>query len=216
MAREEKCNPISVASNSLLLNLGSQFPCRTDEIWQTIRFYHLYCCESFEAYIRHLRNLPFHYVFLFQWFCKTNFHPLSLLHSSWLDLKQCMFHWPSTSHSLFCLKHSNYTACYCCCYYLCIMVIMLLTIRLWSHHVNGQEFLLFVLCLLWKSYFNWRKISLIFVFAPCVNSIKILFIVPTDTHYYKILEMLKHLKLWHLLRHISVHAGTIIREQSCA
>jgi hypothetical protein len=30
--------------------------------------------------------------------------------------------------------------------------------------------------------------------APCVNSIKILFIVPTDGHYYKIVEILKHLK----------------------
>jgi hypothetical protein len=35
----------------------------------------------------------------------------------------------------------------------------------------------------------------IFMFAPCVNNIKILFIVPTDAHYYKIVEMLKHLKL---------------------
>jgi hypothetical protein len=42
------------------------------------------------------------------------------------------------------------------------------------------------------------------------------FIVPTDAHYYKIAERLKHLKLWHLLQHVSVHAGTIIREQSCA
>ena len=32
------------------------------------------------------------------------------------------------------------------------------------------------------------------MFAPCVNSIKILFIVPTDAHYYKIVEMLKRLK----------------------
>jgi hypothetical protein len=33
------------------------------------------------------------------------------------------------------------------------------------------------------------------MFAPYVSSVRILFIVPTDTHYYKILEMLKHLKL---------------------
>ena len=48
------------------------------------------------------------------------------------------------------------------------------------------------------------------------EAIKMLLIVPTDAHYYKIVEMLKHLKLWHLLRQVSVHAGTIIREQSCA
>ena len=29
------------------------------------------------------------------------------------------------------------------------------------------------------------------MFAPCINSIKTLFIVPTDAHYYKIVEMLK-------------------------
>jgi len=48
---------------------------------------------------------------------------------------------------------------------------------------------------------------------------KTLFIVPTDAHYYKITEMLKqftNLKLEHLLRHVLVHAGTIIRDQSCA
>jgi hypothetical protein len=54
------------------------------------------------------------------------------------------------------------------------------------------------------------------MFAPGVNRIEMLFIVPTDAHYYKVVEKLKHLKLWHLLRHVSVHAGTIIREQSCA
>jgi hypothetical protein len=35
----------------------------------------------------------------------------------------------------------------------------------------------------------------IFMFAPCVKRIKILFIVPTDAHYYKIVGMLKHLKM---------------------
>jgi hypothetical protein len=33
------------------------------------------------------------------------------------------------------------------------------------------------------------------MFAPCINNIKILFIVPTDVHYYKIIEMLKHIKI---------------------
>jgi hypothetical protein len=35
----------------------------------------------------------------------------------------------------------------------------------------------------------------IFMFAPRVNRIKLLFIFPTDAQYYKIVEMLKHLKL---------------------
>jgi len=30
-----------------------------------------------------------------------------------------------------------------------------------------------------------------FIFASCINSIKNTFIVPTDAHYYKIMEMLK-------------------------
>jgi hypothetical protein len=33
------------------------------------------------------------------------------------------------------------------------------------------------------------------MFAPYVNSVKILVIVPTDAHCYKIVEMLKHFKL---------------------
>ena len=33
--------------------------------------------------------------------------------------------------------------------------------------------------------------SRIFMFAPCINSIKNTFIVPTDAHYYKTTEMLK-------------------------
>ena len=36
---------------------------------------------------------------------------------------------------------------------------------------------------------------LIFMFAPYINSIKTLFIVPTDSHYYKIVEMLKQFKI---------------------
>jgi hypothetical protein len=39
---------------------------------------------------------------------------------------------------------------------------------------------------------NWENNNfLIFVFAPYTNSIKTLFIVPTDAHYYKIIEVLK-------------------------
>jgi hypothetical protein len=33
-----------------------------------------------------------------------------------------------------------------------------------------------------------------------------------DAHRYKITEILKQSKFWQLLRHVSVHAGTIIRE----
>jgi hypothetical protein len=39
-----------------------------------------------------------------------------------------------------------------------------------------------------------RDSSVIFMFAPCINSIKTLFIFPTDAHYYKIVEMLKQFK----------------------
>ena len=42
--------------------------------------------------------------------------------------------------------------------------------------------------------------------------IKALFINPTDAHNYKITGMLKQLKFPQLLRHVSVHSGTIIRE----
>jgi hypothetical protein len=35
----------------------------------------------------------------------------------------------------------------------------------------------------------------IFMFAPCINSIKALFITPTDAHNYKIIEMLKTIKI---------------------
>jgi len=41
---------------------------------------------------------------------------------------------------------------------------------------------------------------------------KALFIVPTDAHNYKIIGILKQLKFRQLLRRVSVHAGTIIRE----
>ena len=50
------------------------------------------------------------------------------------------------------------------------------------------------------------------MFATCINSIKALFIIPTDVHNYKITGMLKQLKFRQLPRHVSVHAGTIIRE----
>jgi hypothetical protein len=50
------------------------------------------------------------------------------------------------------------------------------------------------------------------MFAPCINSIKALFIIPTDAHNYKITGTLKQLKFPQLLQHVSVHSGTIIRE----
>jgi hypothetical protein len=50
------------------------------------------------------------------------------------------------------------------------------------------------------------------MFAPRINSIKALFIIPTDAHNYKITGMSKQLKFRQLLRHVSVHAETIIRE----
>jgi hypothetical protein len=34
-----------------------------------------------------------------------------------------------------------------------------------------------------------------FMFAPCINSIKTLSFVPTDAHYYKIIEMFKQFKI---------------------
>ena len=42
-----------------------------------------------------------------------------------------------------------------------------------------------------------KYLKIIFMFAPCISSIKILFIVPTDAHYYKIVEMLKQFKNYH-------------------
>jgi len=38
----------------------------------------------------------------------------------------------------------------------------------------------------------------------------------TDAHNYKIIGKLKQLKFWLSLRHVSVHAGTIVRELFCA
>ena len=37
--------------------------------------------------------------------------------------------------------------------------------------------------------------KVIFLFAPCINSIKALFIIPTDAHNYKIIWMLKTIKI---------------------
>jgi len=51
------------------------------------------------------------------------------------------------------------------------------------------------------------------MFAPCINRIKALFLLfQTDAHNYKIIGMLKQMKFRLSLRHVSVHAGTIIRE----
>jgi hypothetical protein len=49
-------------------------------------------------------------------------------------------------------------------------------------------------------------LQIILMFAPCINSIKALFIIPTDAHYYKITGILKQLKFRLSLRHVSVHA----------
>jgi len=57
-----------------------------------------------------------------------------------------------------------------------------------------------------------RQLS-IFMFVPCINSIKALFYYSkTDAHNYKIIGILKQLKFRLSLRHVSVQAGTIIRE----
>jgi hypothetical protein len=50
------------------------------------------------------------------------------------------------------------------------------------------------------------------MFVPCINSIKALFIFHNDAHNYKITGILKQLKFRPSLRHVSVRAGTIIRE----
>jgi len=49
-------------------------------------------------------------------------------------------------------------------------------------------------------------------FSRKFDTEKALFIIRTDTHNYKITGMLKQLKFRPLLRHVSVHARTIIRE----
>jgi len=41
----------------------------------------------------------------------------------------------------------------------------------------------------------FERNNAVFMFAPYINSIKTLFIVPTDVHYYKIIEMLKQFKI---------------------
>jgi hypothetical protein len=50
-----------------------------------------------------------------------------------------------------------------------------------------------------------------FMFVPCIYSITFL-LFQTDAHNYKIIGILKQLKFGLSLRHVSVHAGTIIRE----
>jgi len=42
---------------------------------------------------------------------------------------------------------------------------------------------------------NPKRIVSFFMFAPCINSNKNPFIVPTGAHNYKIIEMLKQIKL---------------------
>jgi hypothetical protein len=44
-------------------------------------------------------------------------------------------------------------------------------------------------------YVKMNICKIIFMFAPYINSIKTLFIVPTDAHYYEIIEMLKQFKI---------------------
>jgi hypothetical protein len=50
------------------------------------------------------------------------------------------------------------------------------------------------------------------MFVPCIHSIKELFIFHNDAHNYKITGILKKLKFQRSFRHVSFHAGTIIRE----
>jgi hypothetical protein len=50
------------------------------------------------------------------------------------------------------------------------------------------------------------------MFVPCINSIKAILLFHNDAHNHKITEILKQLKFRRLLRHVSVHIGTIIRE----
>jgi hypothetical protein len=40
-----------------------------------------------------------------------------------------------------------------------------------------------------------KQLNTIFIFAPCINSIKALFINPTDKHNYKIIGMLETIKI---------------------
>jgi len=55
----------------------------------------------------------------------------------------------------------------------------------------------------WRKYFiyhnfvlnNCKYLYRALMFVPCINSIKNTFIVPTDAHYYKIIEMLKQFKI---------------------
>jgi hypothetical protein len=61
-------------------------------------------------------------------------------------------------------------------------------------------------------YVSYTSSEIIFMFVPCINNIKALFIFHNDAHNYKIAGILKPLKFRRSVRHVSVHAGTIIRE----
>jgi hypothetical protein len=43
-------------------------------------------------------------------------------------------------------------------------------------------------------FISYTCMHTIFMFAPCINSIENTFIIPTDAHYYKSVEMLKQFK----------------------
>ena len=59
----------------------------------------------------------------------------------------------------------------------------------------------------WSVTFTWKHRTI-----HAILTTKQFFINPTDAHYYKITGILKQLKFRQLLRHVSVHSGTIIRE----
>ena len=67
---------------------------------------------------------------------------------------------------------------------------------------------------------EWKYLDKLSLWSSCLQRTstvsKHFFINPTDAHNYKITGMLKQLKFPQLLRHVSVHAGTIIRELSRA
>jgi hypothetical protein len=53
---------------------------------------------------------------------------------------------------------------------------------------------------------------LIFIFAPCILNVKILLLKPNDAHFCNYINSKNRLKLHYTLRHVSVRAGTILRE----
>jgi hypothetical protein len=54
--------------------------------------------------------------------------------------------------------------------------------------------------------------NLIFIFAPCIPNVKIPLLKPTDAHFCNYINSKNRLKLHYTLRHVSVRAGTILRE----